>query len=399
MSFDDIEQWYKQTEALAATASHLIGMRAESVNVLLRPGITRPEAILACIRSIAGASEANAALAASWKSLMPDGTLFLSLPDWSRPYCTVAAFITCRSLLGGGLSLAIDIHVPMGVGGDPTPYRIESSTAYIRGTQSLFPVLSSHVRESKRSVEQQERSGEQARVESRGSESAVQREASAATVHSSREAVSAIVRNIGWKQEGSLTSEKGSETRTEAANRDSVTSRESHRSESSFSSRERRAGLEEKSIEASRELTHQAVGLDMTAPSEMLKCWIAYRANSESAALVETLLHSASGLAEAIPEMVAAVRSRANLGGAAGWSTHALDDRFWEEASKLIVVEHMGCPITRQIVEYDGLARPMDTDGVRRLGSTGSGLSQPLLHEGTSSVPRIPGRSRSNHGN
>jgi hypothetical protein len=335
-------------------------MRLESLQLRFRPGITRPEAILAFVRCVTQAAAHNPAFEACWRSLMTDGTVFLSLTDWSRPYLSVAAFARCTPMLGGGLILSIDIHIPVGLFNDTTHYRVEQSTSYIRSTQQLHPVLKITQRDVHRASIQRERLGESGVNRSATEEMARLHEDTVSQLHATRREESSGQRKSGWDVQSWTSSQYAAEDRRDSAARVQISNRAANRSEESRTTRERASGTEDITGETVRERSFHAVGPDLTTPSNLLACWLANPENVLASALVTTLVHSAAGLVEAMSDMVERARVAANIDGLSTWNSDGLDARFWEAAAELIAIEARGCPVNRTWLRYDGSLRPID---------------------------------------
>lgn len=356
MSSSDIDRWYSAARRIAGTpGSHPIGLRVESVRIRVR-GVTPHEAIAACIDLINEAGRDNQALSSSWKSIMDDGTVFISLPSWQEPSRSVAIFLRCEALVGGGVLCSIDVHVPIGVPGDRSHYRAEASTAYIRGTQSLYPSIKLQERRSERSVNQTELLGERAEAQVTSRERESRTEVSEGHSYTHRTSTGAHRHPKG---------EHTAEDEWFSSEVDTESNRRSERSELSQATRRKRSDVGETSCERHKEVTFTAVGPDLTAPSQAFASWLANPDNRSGAQLIECIMQSASTLAEAIPAHVGRARASANLTGAMMLATDR--DAFRGSLASKILVESSQCAVHRQWIEYDGSLRPIDAEAI--LGS------------------------------
>lgn len=350
-----------------------VGMRVGSVRAHMRPvGITRPECLLACAQCLRRAGEGNKLFDGVWKSVMADGTIFLSLQDPVAPWRSVTVFIRCEvDMTGDGLTFVIDVHVPLGAFGDPTYYKLESSQSYMRGNQRLLPSLAVTKREVGRHQQSRQASHEDQTRSVEVAQHSREHQAMhlwSLTDRASRSETTThqwATEYWGSKPQFKLVdyrevTDRTGEHRREQSERSTHTQQTTQTREGTTQRREVVHGQAETTVEVVRELSATAIGVDFTDAEMLLACWLADPRTGRAGQLVETVLHTAGALAEVIPNHVAAERARANLAGTPPWASHSLDDRFWNTMADLMVVESMGVPVTRVLVDYDGAPRAID---------------------------------------
>ena len=373
---DDIKK--KLAQLSGWPRHHWVGLRVDSFEVCLPGDVKRPEALLACIKNISEASVGNPALLRTWKSLMPDGRLFLSFQDAERPWRSVAIFMNVATAMSANhLILSIDIHVPVGCFGDPTHYPVEESRAYRRETQTLFPSLSFSRRLTQAQAGEREKVGENVTTAMTSSEAGQTVEHSSVDTGTvwhaetySYEPHYEPTGLLGWlfgigpktvvARNAKYVIENGGESRHETAARQSSARSSTNRHEKSTVNHDRSTESEKTLQETVVELSLTAVGVDFTKPAALLASWCSNSESGMSAEVVRLVQRTASSLAESIPRTVHQERAASNLTGATPWRSHELDDRFWVAARQSILVETDGL-IHREYIPYNGTPRPIDT--------------------------------------
>ncbi len=362
-----------------------VGLRADHQLVTIRRnGGSRADAILVFLETLNRVSAESPTLAGLWKSMTPDGRVYLWLHSAGGKWQSVVMEIDFEAALSGDdMLMHVTTFIPFGLDGDRSSYIAERCSEYTRATHAIHVTVRYVAKNALRSSALTEEVEE----DSTGS--------SASTEHLDRSGVlrryGSMVRDAArsgssrrWVDESPLPAGVlGPRTTVEyARSNDRVLEIQSddHRSSSADTSnterrftdrtvRDRSARTNEQTTELLRELTFTSVGIEYSDPDRLLKAWESNPLNQAGSRVRGYVQKNFQTLGDAISRGIAARKLAARGRPGVQPPPGVLGDAFWDEAARLVIVERAGDRPLRVPMPFDGRILPIDEAAVdeRRL--------------------------------
>ena len=330
------------------------------------------DAIVVFLEALRNASNTTSIFGNMWKTIRDDKTIDMWLYDHEERWRSVSFEIQFQHTFPpDDLYMVVSTFVPMAIDEDTAHYPIEQSTAYIRGTQELRPIVSMHAKRVVREVSQDTESNEQSSRVQHGNDKVWSSSASQGTSHSRSSSGSqsysyeqTTQSRPGWFQSSeeshstsrnTSSSQQGYERRDDssASNRSELSRSERHSSEGSW-----RSGsnyITEDTVELTEDVSFMAVGPDFSQPERMLRAWRADPGNRESSKTIDMMLGALPYLGRMIEQGVShrrmAERARSRLGQSAD---------FWTAAAPLIARDNQAAYGKRVVLTHDGYPRAIE---------------------------------------
>ncbi len=340
-----------------------VGTMVDLRSVRLRDcGGCRADVIIGGLEAVASASERSDRFRQLSRALRSDGSIDLWIPSLTDPWRTAVFRLSVEpGLTPSDLILAMTTHIPFGLGNDASAYPIETSTAYRRPTQSLYPVANVHARMAVRSTIEDGSVTERSETNSQASEQSQRQGVTQSFSNSHTHGHSNTTNDHPWPGKEVHSEYWSNEKRAEAGGNTEQQSAwtDSRQSSSAQSSTQRRTA--ETTREVTQDISFVAVGIDFSDSERLWKSWRADPKNRDLAVSVELMLGSLGSLADFMSERTRARRLEARnrpdrlLG-------NELSDRFWAEAESFVPIDQSGNAWVPTVLGHDGRALPIGPD-------------------------------------
>lgn len=360
----------------------VVGALADRQHISIQScGGSRSDAILVLLDILNRNSNESPLMAALFKSITPEGRVCLHLHRLADKWQSIFFEIDFEtSPLPDELVMSVSAYIPFGIDDDPNHYPPEQSAAYTRPNQSLQLTVRLLATNVLRTSVVNDYTDESSCVEGTTSDhshrSGLQRH-DGSTERSSTRSSTAIYSNSGPPGYGPRTEtvsswENGVDRQSGSGSSSSMDVIDSRRYSTERATRDRTSHAKEDTTEYRRELTFTSVGINYSKPKELLEAWRSHPDNREASNVFDYLLRTFSTLGDAIRKGIAQRKMAARGKPAGGHTSGALDRAFWDEASRLILVERAEDAWLRVTMPLDGRILPFDESAVdhRRLIGT-----------------------------